>query len=179
MKMRAQKGGNRLATTLSGGDRRSIGRVADVVIAVAEQPWLITELVGLLQHPEAVVRIRAADALQKLQQLIPDQIVPFQTELLNIAQQAKDPEIRWHMAQMLPRMPTSYMKRSKIAVVLKRYSFDQSIIVRVCAMQGLADLAKADNTFRLLALRTVHSALTFGAPAEKARARKLLGELED
>jgi hypothetical protein len=177
--MRARAGaGNWLATTLSGGDRRSIGRVAEVVIKVAEQPWLVSGLVEMLQHPEPVVRIRAADALEKLQHLIPNQISPFQTELLSIAQQATEAEIRWHLAQMLPRIPTSYMKRARIADILKNYCFDKSVIVRVSAMQGLADLAKADNTFRLLALRRVNSALLFGASAEKARARKLLRELE-
>jgi hypothetical protein len=177
--MHARAGaGNWLATTLSGGDRRSIGRVAEVVVKVAEKPWLISDLVEMLQHPEPVVRIRAADALEKLQHLIPGQISPFQTELLNIAQQAEDAEIRWHLAQMLPRIPTSYMKRVKIAGVLKDYCFDKSVIVRVSAMQGLADLARADNTFRLLALRRVNFALRFGAPAEQARARKLLRQME-
>jgi hypothetical protein len=132
----------------------------------------------MLHHPDPVVRIRAADALEKLQHLIPDQISPFQTELLNIGQHAEDAEIRWHLAQMLPRIPTAYMKRTRIAELLKHYSFDKSVIVRVSAMQGLADLAKADNTFRLLALRRINSALLFGAPAEKARARKLLRDLE-
>jgi hypothetical protein len=177
--MRARKKtGDWLATTLSGGDRRSIGRVAEVVVRVAEEPWLVSDLVEMLQHPETIVRIRAADALEKLQHLIPSQMAPFQTELLNIAQEVKEPEIRWHMAQMLPRIPTSYLRRAKIARLLKSYCFDASIIVRVSAMQGLADLAKADNTFRLIALRQVNSALEFGAAAEKARARKLLPQLE-
>jgi hypothetical protein len=177
--MRARiSAGNWLATTLSGGDRRSIGRVEEVVIKVTEEPWLVSDVVEMLQHPDVVVRIRAADALEKLLRLIPDQIAPFQTELLNIAQHAKEPEIRWHMAQMLPRIPTSYLRRAKIADLLKTYSFDGSIIVRVSAMQGLADLAKADNTFRFVALRLVNSALQFGTPAEKARAKKLLSQFE-
>ena len=177
--MRARAGtANWLATTLSGGDRRSIGRVPEVVIKVVEQPWLISDLVEMIHHPDPVVRIRAADALEKLQHLIPGQISPFQTELLNIAQDAEDPEIRWHLAQMLPRIPTGYMKRARIAELLKHYAFDKSVIVRVSAMQGLADLARADNTFRLIAVRHINSALLFGAPAEKARAKKLLSELE-
>jgi hypothetical protein len=150
-----------------------------VVVKVAEEPWLVSDLVEMLQHPEIVVRIRAADALEKLQHLIPDQIAPFQTELLTIAQQVKESEIRGHMAQMLPKIPTSYMRRTKIAALLKGYCSDPSIIVRVSAMQGLADLAKADNTFRLVALRQVDTALEFGTPAEKARARKLLSQFEN
>src|SRR5262245_36216872 len=129
--MRARpSAGNWLATTLSGGDRRSIGRVAEVVGRIAEEPWLVSDLVEMLQHPEIVVRIRAADALEKLQRLIPSQVAPFQTELLNIAQEVSEPEIRWHLAQMLPRIPTSYMRRAKIAVLLKTYCFDTSVIVR-------------------------------------------------
>jgi hypothetical protein len=181
MKMTMQtraSAGNWLATMLSGGDRRSIGRVAEVVMKVAEEPWLISGLVEMLQHPEIVIRMRAADALEKLQHVVPDQIAPFQTELLNIAAHVREPEIRWHLAQMLPRIPTSYMRRAKIAALLKTYCFDASTIVRVSAMQGLADLAKADNTFRLLALRQVNSALEFGTPAEQARAKKLLGKFD-
>jgi hypothetical protein len=176
--MRARiSAGNWLATTLSGGDRRSIGRVAEVVVKVADEPWLVSDLVEMLHHPDIVVRIRAADALEKLQHLIPEHITPLQTELLQIAQDVTEPEIRWHLAQMLPRIPTSYIRRTKIVALLKTYCFDASVIVRVSAMQGLAELARADNTFRFVALRQVNSALEFGAPAEKVRAKKLLKQM--
>jgi hypothetical protein len=144
------------------------------VDAAIDQPWLISGLVQMLYHPHSVVRIRAADALEKIQHLKPQAIAPFQTELLKVAEDTTEQELRWHLAQILPRIPASATKRRKLAQILKLYLLDDAIIVRVCAMQGLADLARQDSSFQPDALKLVNSRLRSGTPAERARARKLL-----
>ena len=57
---------------LSGGDRRSIGEVAHVVRAIRGAPARLPELVDALGGPDAVVVLRAADALEKLGRTRPD-----------------------------------------------------------------------------------------------------------
>jgi hypothetical protein len=55
-----------LAELLSGGDRRSIGKAAEVAEYVVVNPHQIDGLAALLEHHDEVVRMRAADALEKV-----------------------------------------------------------------------------------------------------------------
>jgi hypothetical protein len=55
-----------IRSMLSGGDRRSIGKVADVVVLIDQHPQWISSLVGGLWDEDACVRMRAADALEKI-----------------------------------------------------------------------------------------------------------------
>ena len=61
---------------LSGGDRRSIGRsndvVADVLARPAQAPRLLKILIGALASPDPVLRMRAADAVEKITMQRPD-----------------------------------------------------------------------------------------------------------
>ncbi len=50
---------------LKGGDRRSIGNVSAVVAAVGKKPGLFKDRVGGLFDPNPIVRMRAADAMEK------------------------------------------------------------------------------------------------------------------
>ena len=55
-----------IAHALSGGDRRSIGGSNDVVSYILKHQSALPELVLALKNDDAVVRMRAADALERL-----------------------------------------------------------------------------------------------------------------
>jgi hypothetical protein len=55
-----------LLDRLHGGDRRSIGRVPEVVAEVLGNPGLFGELITGMEHPDPVVRMRAADAAENV-----------------------------------------------------------------------------------------------------------------
>ena len=90
---------------LSGGDLRSIGRVPEVLAVMEKNPERMNELVRCLESGDPVVRSRAADALEKLTARRPDLLKPFKEVLLREAGVSVQQEVRWHMAQMLPRLP--------------------------------------------------------------------------
>ncbi|MBI3356081.1 MAG: hypothetical protein HY038_04800 [Nitrospirae bacterium] len=162
---------------LKGGDRRSIGRSHRVVAAVRRDPTLFPALMSGLGHADELVRMRAADAAEKLTARNPQRLQPFKRKLLSLAARAEQPELRWHLAQMLPRLELSPNDRTMAVAILRRYLGDRSRIVKTFAMQGLFDLASQDA--RLLApVRRVISSLTrTGSPAMKSRGRKLLLQL--
>jgi HEAT repeat protein len=166
-----------IRTALSGGDRRSIGNVGRVVSAALGRPELAADLVRLLDDADPVVRMRSADALEKLQRRLPARIARFRGRLLALAEAATDQELRWHLAQMLSRLDLARADRSRFARVLRRYQSDPSAIVRVSAMQALVDLALRDEDYRREAASRVRTALSSGSPAERARARKLMPKL--
>lgn len=162
---------------LKGGDRRSIGRVKHVVEVVRRQPTLFPALIDGLYHEDQLVRMRAADAAEKLTSTHPEWLRPFKRRLMNLATRVKEQELRWHLAQMLPRLDLSRGDRLRVVAVLRGYLDDQSRIVKTFAMQGLADLAMQDDRLRIPIRRTLSSLTRTGSPSMKSRGRKLLLQL--
>jgi HEAT repeat protein len=162
-----------LLERLRGGDRRSIGRANAVARAVVRHPQALPELAAGLWHADPVVRVRAADALEKVSREEPTWLTPLRAELLTLAAETTEPELRWHLAQMLSRTGLSGSRRTRLVRILKRYLRDRSAIVRVAAVQGLVDLSPRAG-LRPFVRRELDRMLTAGTPAERARARMLL-----
>jgi hypothetical protein len=76
----------KILSKLRGGDRRSIGKVGEVVTAVRKKPDLFKELLTGLFDADPVVRMRAADAMEKISLDNPQFLQPFKTELIRLAQ---------------------------------------------------------------------------------------------
>jgi len=67
---------------LTGGDRRSIGRVDEVVKEVLADPSLFEAvLVGML-HDDPLIRMRCADAVEKITVSHPEYLWPYKTRLI-------------------------------------------------------------------------------------------------
>jgi hypothetical protein len=82
--------------------------------------------------------------------------------------------VRWHIAQMLPRLHLTRQGRARVAGVLRRYLDDDSRIVQACAVEGLAQLAHAGPELHAEVLRLIRSLAQTGSPAVRARARRML-----
>jgi hypothetical protein len=99
--------------------------------------------------------------------------------LLGLLAEAEQIELRWHLALMVPRLELSARERESAAATLQRYLEDRSSIVKTCAMQGLADLARQDASLQDTVKRILEESLRRGTAAMKARARKLLKKLKN
>jgi HEAT repeat protein len=163
-----------LLEELAGGDRRSIGRVPLVVRRARRNPALASELVRGLRHDDPLVRMRAADALEKISRDQPAILVPFKTVLLSVAAESAEQEVQWHAAQMLPRLPLTRKDTERAVSILHGYLADRSAIVNVCALQALADLASRDRSLVPMAVVAMEAACRTGTPAMRARGKKLL-----
>lgn len=162
---------------LAGGDRRSIGQSNQVVTLVLKQPEPFGELIRGLQAADPVVRMRAADAAEKVSLERPDLLIPFKTELLHLLETATEQELRWHLAQMVPRLPLARKDRARALLAFQSYLQDRSSIVRTCAMQALADLASADAGLLRPVVELLRKHTRDGTAAMKARGRKILQQL--
>jgi predicted YcjX-like family ATPase len=135
---------------------------------------LLEELVEALFHEEAVVRARAADALEKVSRKQPAWLRPYRGQLLGRIAAIDQKEVRWHVAQMLARLALTPKQRDKAVKLLREYlANSDSQIVKVSALQALADLAAADPSLRTQVSRLIEAALRHGSPALKARAKRL------
>ncbi|HEY6306198.1 MAG TPA: hypothetical protein VI488_07025 [Candidatus Angelobacter sp.] len=159
---------------LSGGDRRSIGRSDAVAAMVLAHPALFRGLIKGMWDQDAVVRMRAADAAEKASLQKPKLLRPFKAELLGLLAETKEQELRWHLAQMVPRLSLTPAERAHAASILRTYLDDRSSIVKTFAMQGLADLAVADDKLLPATIELLDRLTRSGTPAMRARGRKLL-----
>jgi hypothetical protein len=169
----------KLKDLLSGGDRRSLGRSNEAEKIVLRQPRRFPELMRCMWSDDPVVRMRAADAAEKITVERPELLNPHKQELLGLLAEAEQIELRWHLALMVPRLELGARERERAAAALQRYLEDRSSIVKTFAMQGLADLAAQDSSLREMARRIIEESLQTGTAAMKARARKLLKKLKN
>jgi HEAT repeat protein len=168
-----------IAAILGGGDRRSIGRSDGVKKLVLHQPERFTELIECLWDKDPIVRMRAADAAEKVTATRPELLNPHKLELLGLLAEAQQIELRWHLAIMVPRLELSRPETKRAAAALQRYLEDRSSIVKTFALQGLHDLVRQNSNLREPARRALEESLRAGTAAMKARARKLSKELKN
>jgi len=164
---------------LKGGGRRSIGQANEVVQQVLRNPTLLGELFKGMRSGDPLVRMRAADAAEKVTARLPDLLQPFKRSLLHTIANIDQQEVRWHVAQMIPRLHLTPTERVRAAGILFAYLSLKSKIVRSFALQALVSLSYQDPDLRRRVTKVLHQVIVSGSPAIKARARKLLEQLRN
>lgn len=159
---------------LAGTDRRSTGRADEVAREIAVNQALFDEVVAAIFGDDPVIRMRAADAVEKASRIRPELLVPHKERLLGDLARIAQKEVRWHLAQMLPRLPLCPAEIKRAVRILEGFLQDRSAIVRVNALEALVVLARGDAGLEAKALEHLETAVAAGTPSEKARARKLL-----
>lgn len=166
-----------LLQSLSGGDRRSIGRSNQAVAIVLGQPELMKVLFRGIESADPVLRMRCADAIEKATVSRPDLLVPYKRKLLGKLSRVEQQEVKWHVAPMLARLPLSGKEQACVLGTLLGYSRDRSSIVKAMAMQALVDLAVRSPRLMSEVKRHIEELSAVGTPAMQARGRKLLARL--
>ena len=141
-----------------------------------KNPELAGELVVGLVSDDPIIRMRAADALEKVSKERPALLGPFKDVLLSAAAESNQQEVRWHLAQMLPRLELSRKELESVLSLLRGYLNDKSSIVKVCAMQALVEFGARDRGLLSSLKPVIEDACRHGSPAMRSRGRKLLSE---
>ena len=162
---------------LTGGDRRSIGRVGEVVADVLNDPTLFELVFHGTLSDDPVIRMRSADAVEKITARHPEYLQRYKTKLIQQVAKIEQQEVRWHVAQMIPRLELSEEERAIVVEILLGYLSDKSKIVKTFSMQALADLAEQDASLRSQVIPLLEELTRTGSPAMKSRGRKLLERL--
>ncbi len=163
---------------LSGGDLRSIGRANEVTREVEIDESLFVELFNGIDEVDPVIRMRAADVIEKVTQKKPELLLGFTHKVISIMESSLQQEVCWHMAQIAPRLTCKEDEESKIINILKKYLLHKSKIVRVSAMESLVYFAERNNSIFDEILAIIQNQIDTGSPAVKSRGRKLLQRLE-
>ena len=131
---------------LTGGNRRSIGRSNEVVADVLADPSLFDLIFDAISSDDPLIAMRAADAVEKVTAAQPELLRPHKRRLLTELALIPQQEVRWHVAQMLPRLSLSARERRQAAGILESYLDDRSVTVRNCARRALAELDPGSAT---------------------------------
>jgi hypothetical protein len=162
---------------LRGGDRRSIGRVKEVVAQVLDNPALFEGVFHGMLNKDPVIRMRSADAVEKITASHPEYLEPHKEKFIQEVAKIDQQEVRWHVAQMFPRLNVSDKERAAILGILLDYLHDRSKIVKTFAMEALATFAEKDTRLRPQVITLLDDLTRKGSPAMKSRGRKLLARL--
>lgn len=169
------------ATFMIGGHANSLGKTEEVVQQVLADESLLEELYRCMFSQDAWVRMRAADAFEKVcrehSEWIERYVDRIQRELYDDAQQAS---IKWHIAQIYQQVSlTPKQKKAAIHWLIAQVStVDVDWIVSANVMETLVyfvksgDIAK-DDVHRLLKIQTCHT-----SNAVTKKANKLIAILE-
>lgn len=161
----------RVERILSGGDCRSLQGVEEVIAAIRTNPATFAALFECLFSDDEVVRMRAADALEKIARTQPTLFVNYRSRLLNDVAQIDQPSVQWHLAQILAEIELTPAQRARAAVTLKRNlkKYDDWIVVNL-TLEALAQFARDDPHLRaeLIPILREHQAATRRSIAKRA-----------
>jgi hypothetical protein len=164
---------------LSGGNRGSLGRSNEIVARVLARPAYFRHVFEGIASDDAIVRMRAADAVEKITAQRPELLQPFKKKLLAIAGSSDQQEVRWHAALMVPRLALTRKERAVALDILFDYLRDKSSIVKTFAMQAIWDLAATDSKLKTQIIPMIEELTLVGTAAMRARGRKLLSQRKD
>lgn len=165
----------KIISKLTGGDLRSIGRVEEVVAAIIKDSSLFAEVFQAMKAEDPVVRMRAADAIEKVSRKKPQYLQSFKKQLFEEITQVAQQEVQWHVAQMLPRL---VLEPKEVAEAIKLLEFwlknSKSKIVQVNSLQAMADIATKHTEYQAQVLLRISDVIQSDSPALQNRAKKLL-----
>lgn len=169
---------NKIEKLLSTGDLRSAGNSEKVVKQVLAKPELLSAVVNALFIENPNLRMRASDALEKITITHPEWLKPFKKIILSEIIKIEQKEVRWHLAQILPRLNLTKIERKKIYDLMQEYLKDKSSIVKTFAMQAMTDIALQDKSYMNNVRKQIKQLMMAGTPAMQSRGKKLLVLLE-
>jgi hypothetical protein len=159
---------------LSGDDLRSIGKSNAVILKVQTQSDFDT-LFKCLFHKDRLVVMRAADAIEKITINNTQYLTTHKEEIIKLCNVAKDKELMWHLALLIPRLHLDNHEFGNVWDTLTKWAMDKknSRIVRVNSIQGLFEMMKKENDLEKDFSLTLTELEKENIPSINARIRKL------
>jgi hypothetical protein len=162
---------------LGGGARHSIGNSNRVVAEVKGEAVLFEKLIEGLFDLDPLIRMRAVEAVEKISATRPALLRPYRRLLIDCAASSEQKEVRWHMAQICPRLILNAVERHVLMSIMFEYLNDPSRIVKTFAMQAMMDLAMQDKSLLPDVKRYVEKLTATGSPALRSRGLHLLQKI--
>lgn len=162
---------------LLGGDLRSIGKSNVVAKEALQDPRLFADLMDGIISDDPLLRMRCSDAAEKASATQPGLLKEHKRTIINEMAKIDQQEVRWHFAQMVVRLDLTKHEMKRIIMILESFLDDESRIVKVFALQALADLSEKDQILRSELMPVLERMTQSSIPSIRARSRKILKNL--
>lgn len=163
---------------MTGGDPRSLTGVEEVLAQLRANSDRLGELIDACSDADPVVRMRAADALEKYARLQPDRVAAELSRLFAELGESGQPSVQWHLAQILGEVPLTRAELSRAAAwLLATLDTARDWIVLSHALTSITTLASADQTLRPAAIERAQRHAADPRKAVAKRAGKALAAL--
>lgn len=113
---------------------------------VLAEPALFEVVFSAMLGADPIIRMRASDVVEKITAKHPEFLRPYKTMLIEQVTRIEQKVVRWHVAQMLPRLELDEREREQVIRILLEYLNDSSSIVKTFAMQSLTELSPGTGT---------------------------------
>lgn len=165
---------NDFAHMLLGHDLRSIAKSNEVAASVKNQSDF-DRLFELMLHHERLLVMRAADAVEKVTRKHRNFLQPHKAQLLSIVGNAVNKELKWHIAQLLPRLDLSGSELQQVWGILYYWAKNpnESKIARVNALQALSEIVQERPDMKSTFIKLLHALEKEPIPSLQARIRKI------
>ncbi len=165
---------NKILQKLIQGDMRTIGESQEVVDEVLNDNTLFHDLFEGLTDANPAVRMRSADALEKVTAQKPELLKPYKNKLIEIAKETTQQEVQWHIAQMFGTLKLEDGENVKVYKILNDYyQTSKSNIVKVMSLETMCHIAQSDEALKNNVEKILIGAIKHSSPSITARAKKL------
>ncbi len=155
-----------------GNDMRSPNGANEACEICINEPKRICELIEIIKNGTKKQKMCASDALEKISSKNPCLLNEYIQEIIEIAKADSQKEVRWHIAQISPRLDLSENQAKILIEIMQTYFNDKSRIVITYAMNAIWEISqkhKLDESSKIIIKMAEN-----GPPSVKARARILL-----
>lgn len=164
---------------LVGGHANSLGRTNEVIEIVLNNKSRMDELFDCLFHTDAWVRMRAADALEKISRENPKWLEPYIDTMQTSLSKSTQASIQWHLAQIYRNVPLTKQQKLKAIHWLKSLLSTTEVdwIVAANTMDTLVQFTFDGSLPKKQTSALVNVQLGHASKSVVKRANKLLVEL--
>jgi hypothetical protein len=159
---------------LAAGPVRGLGAANAVAAEAARNAVVLEQLVEAASDSRAVVSIRAANALKKVQDAKPELLVPHARKLARCALDCEELRTRWNLTLVVGALPLKGRERKLGVDLMFEALGSNSAFLRAFAITGLVNFSDGDEALTVRVRGVVKQALEDESAAVRARARKLM-----
>jgi hypothetical protein len=170
---------NRFTALLAIGDLRSIGK-SKMVIAKVKTQNDFDELFENLFHKDRSVVMRTADAIEKISSTTPLYLQSHRSEIIKLCSSAANKELKWHLAQLLPRLALNENEFNNAWQLMKKWATDpgNSRIVGVNSLKALFQITKMKPELLKKLYGIIDQVKKENIPSLQARIKKIQRAIE-
>jgi len=159
---------------LAGKDLRSLDNSSEILPLIDDQNSF-DELFKYLYNTDRAVIMKAIDIIEKITLIHKEYLQKYKVEILSLSKNAENIELKWHLAQLLPRVKYANDEIEIIWKILEEWTLNtkESKIVRVNSLQSLYEFAIINNRYQNELTKIVNIIKQENIASINARIKKL------